>query len=166
MITVNEAILKMTDDGSCTPHDVQHFLKVWAYARLIGMQEGLDERTQKTLEFAAIVHDIACPSLRREHGSAPGHLQEIAGPPLVHDFYKGSGLDPEMIERISFLVGHHHSYSDVDGPDWQILLEADYLVNADESHAALEEIRKFKEKVFRTGTGKKLLDQIYGIREG
>ena len=29
---------------------------------------------------------------------------------------------------------HHHTYTGVDGIDYQILLEADYLVNADESH--------------------------------
>ncbi len=161
MITANEAILKMTADGSCTPHDVQHFLKVWAYARLIGEQEGLDEKTLQTLEFAAIVHDIACPGLRKSHGSAPGDLQEIYGPPLARAFYEDSGLPEEMIERICFLVGHHHTTKDVDGPDWRILLEADFLVNAHESRMEPAAIRAFEEKVFRTATGKKLLEGIY-----
>ena len=42
-------------------HDINHFLKVHAYAAAIGACEGLPEDTLQTLELAAIVHDIACP---------------------------------------------------------------------------------------------------------
>ena len=35
-----------------------------------------------------------------------------------------------MVERICYLIGHHHTYKDVDGADYQLLLEADFLVNA------------------------------------
>ena len=91
MITVSEAIIRMISDCSGNQHDICHFMKVWAYARTIGETEGLDEKTQKTLEFAAIVHDIACPALRKEHGSAPGSLQEEYGPSLVREFFAGSG---------------------------------------------------------------------------
>ena len=38
-------------------HDINHFLKVWAYARAIGVQEQLPPEVQTTLEAAAIVHD-------------------------------------------------------------------------------------------------------------
>ena len=41
-------------------HDINHFLKVYAYAKTIGQCEGLDEMSQMSLEAAAIVHDIAC----------------------------------------------------------------------------------------------------------
>lgn len=71
MITISEAIMKMIAESGGTQHDIGHFLKVWAYARTIGKLEGLDEREQQTLEFTAIVHDIACPGLRKEYGNAP-----------------------------------------------------------------------------------------------
>ena len=45
-------------------HDINHFLKVYAYAKTIGQCEGLDEMSQMSLEAAAIVHDIACPLCR------------------------------------------------------------------------------------------------------
>jgi hypothetical protein len=45
------------------------------------------------------------------------------------------------VDRVAFLVGHHHTFTGVDGIDWQILLEADYLVNASESGTAVECIR-------------------------
>ncbi|MDR1580195.1 MAG: hypothetical protein LBS35_07545 [Synergistaceae bacterium] len=42
------------------------------------------------------------------------------------------GFSPDITERVVYLVEHHHTYSDVDGPDYQILLEADFLVNMHE----------------------------------
>ena len=83
MIKVSDAITKMISTGGGNEHDINHFLKVWGFARTIGEAEGLDDRTLLILELAAVVHDIACPSLRKEHGSAPGSLQEEAGLALV-----------------------------------------------------------------------------------
>ena len=33
-------------------------------------------------------------------------------------------------DRIAFLISHHHTIDQIDGMDYQILIEADYLVNA------------------------------------
>ena len=160
-MTVSDAIIKMISISEGNEHDINHFLKVWGYARPIGEAERLDERTLKTLELAAVVHDIACPLLRKEHGSAPGGLQEKAGPDLVREFFSGSDIDADMLERICFLVGHHHTYKDVDGLDHQILLEADFLVNAGEQENDRKAVRSFHENVFRTQTGLALLENIY-----
>lgn len=65
------------------------------------------------------------------------------------------------MERTAYLVGHHHTLTDIDGMDYQILVEADYLVNADESGYSKENIRNMMEKVFKTDTGKMLLQGIY-----
>ena len=76
-------------------------------------------------------------------------------------FLREAGVDEEKTARIAYLVGHHHTFTDVDGLDYQILLEADYLVNADEGGAAPEAIGRMRETVFRTATGTALLDSIY-----
>lgn len=65
------------------------------------------------------------------------------------------------IARIAYLVGHHHTYEGVDGLDYQILLEADYLVNADESGYSRENILHMRDTVFQTKTGTALLESIY-----
>ncbi|MBQ6488095.1 MAG: HD domain-containing protein [Solobacterium sp.] len=161
MITVSEAIIKMIGNSEGSQYDICHFLKVWAYAKNIGEQEGLDELTQQTLEFAAIVHDIACPSLRREYGNSPHDLQEKYGPPMVREFYKDSGMSEEMLERICYLVGHHHTFTDVDGLDYRILLEADFLVNAGENEKYRNSVDRFRQEVFRTKTGTALLNSMY-----
>ena len=162
MITVSEAIVRMIHESHGSQYDINHFLKVWAYARNIGQQEGLDTRTQQTLEFAAIVHDIACPMLHEKIGSAPGNLQQQYGEPMARNFYEGSGLDQKMVDRICYLVGHHHTFTGVSGQDYQILLEADFLTNAGESEQYLREAPQFRKNVFKTKTGRELLDSIYG----
>ena len=43
-----------------------------------------------------------------------------------------SGFDAELIDRISYLIAHHHTVTGIDGMDYQILIEADFLVNAAE----------------------------------
>ena len=165
MISIENAVTKMISNCNGDLYDVNHFMKVWAYAKTIGQLEGLDERTQQTLELTAIVHDIACPGLREEYGSAPGNLQAQHGPALVREFYKDAEMDDEMLERICYLVGHHHTTSGVDGLDYQILLEADFLVNAGENNMSAEAIAKYKENVFKTQSGIRLLDDLYGDKE-
>ena len=161
-MTISEAMEKMIEMSNGSQHDINHFIKVWTYAKTIGELEGLDEKTQRTLEYAAIVHDIACPSLRAEFGSCPGIKQQEAGAPMAREFYKDSGLPQNMIDRIVYLVDHHHTFKNVDGLDYQILLEADFLVNAGEQDKYHRNIEKFRSSIFKTKTGLKLLDSIYG----
>ena len=33
-----------------------------------------------------------------------------------------------MKKMIAFLVGHHHTFTGIDNVDWQILVEADYVI--------------------------------------
>lgn len=45
------AIEKMIDFYQGNLRDIEHFLKVWAYAKTIGEQESVDENTQGILEL-------------------------------------------------------------------------------------------------------------------
>ena len=161
MITVSEAIEKKIGYCKGNQYDICHFMKVWAYAKTIGELEHLDAATQKTLEYAAIVHDIACQDLRKQYGNAPHPLQEKFGTGLAEEFYKDSGMDENMLARICWLVGHHHTFHDVDGLDHRILLEADFLVNAGEQEKYRKVTDEFRQNVFRTETGIRLLNEMY-----
>ena len=70
-----------------------------------------------------------------------------------------------MAERISWLVAHHHTYTNVEGLDYRILLEADFLVNAGEGGLSRAAIETMRQDVFRTETGIRLLDSVY-LRDG
>ena len=142
-------------------HGVSHFLKVHSFARTIGKLEGLDGETQLVLEIAAIVHDIPCPLCREKYGSTDGKLQEQEGPALAEAFLQELGFDEALIKRVSWLVGHHHTYRDVDGLDHQILLEADFLVNAGEQKLDRNQIETAEGEFFRTKTGIALLHSVY-----
>lgn len=160
-MTPSQILCKMIASLGGSHRDINHLQKVHSFARVIGLAEGLDEHTQFVTEVAAIVHDIACPMLREKFGSANGKLQEQYGPDMAREFLADCGVSDSDIERIAFLVGHHHTLEGVDGIDWQILLEADYLVNADEGHASIETINKALASMFKTRIGRALLHAIY-----
>ena len=160
-MNIGEIIKKMIGFYQGNTHDINHFLKVYAYAKAIGECEELDKPTQTSLEVAAILHDIACPLCREKYGHADWPHQEQEGPALAIQFLKGSGLPQACVGRVVYLVGHHHTPKEVDGPDYQILLEADYLVNADEGKFTREHIEQTMNTMFKSPTGKALLQSIY-----
>ena len=160
-MTISQLAQEMIRISKGNLHDINHFLKVWAYARTIGLGEGVPETVQTTLEAAALVHDIACPVCREKYGNTNGKCQEQEGGPMARELLTSLGAAPELIDRAAYLVEHHHTPAAVDGLDYQILLEADYLVNADESRFSRENIEHARTVLFRTQTGRELLDVIY-----
>ena len=163
MMTIAEILDRMIAYPGNTVHDIEHLLKVWGYARTIGQLEGLDEHTQRLTEIAAIVHDIACPSLRARYGCCNGKRQEQEGVPMAEAFLRECGLPEADVQRVAFLVGHHHTFTGVDGIDWQILLEADYLVNGSESGFSMANLRNFAERICRTRAGRALFKSVYHV---
>lgn len=160
---INNVITKMVTYSHGNKHDIAHFLKVYTYARMIGEMENLPEKQQETLEIAAVIHDIACPVCREKYGNTNGSNQEKESPQLVENFLKDVEIDEEMKSRINYLVSHHHTYTNVEGMDYRILLEADFLVNADESQMSEEAVKTARTRIFETDTGRKLLTEIYKL---
>ncbi|MFA6906762.1 MAG: HD domain-containing protein [Sphaerochaeta sp.] len=143
---------------------IAHLVKVHGYARAIGLLEGLDEETQFTLEAAAIVHDIGIKTCEAKYeGKSSGHLQEIEGPPVATALLSELGFDAKTIERVAYLVGHHHTYTDIQGLDYQILVESDFLVNLQEKNTPTQSIQSTCNTIFKTRTGKNWCIQIFGL---
>ena len=142
---------------------IQHFLKVYQFAALIGKLEGLSPEQQEILEIAAILHDIGIIPSEKKYGISNGKLQEQEGPAYARELLNRiGGYGQEFIDRVCFLIAHHHTYEGIDGLDWQILLEADFLVNSFEKNMTEEAIKKFRASVFRTKSGIALLNNQYG----
>ena len=142
---------------------IQHFLKVYQFAALIGKLEGMSPEQQEILEIAAILHDIGIIPSEKKYGISNGKLQEQEGPAYARELLNRiGGYGQEFIDRVCFLIAHHHTYEGVDGLDWQILLEADFLVNSFEKNMTEEAIKKFRASVFRTKSGIALLNNQYG----
>ncbi|MDR1533641.1 MAG: HD domain-containing protein [Planctomycetota bacterium] len=140
---------------------VNHLLKVHSFARLLGIGEKCGPGMLTVVEAAALLHDIGIHEAERKHGSSAGKWQELEGPPVARELLEGLDLDPAARERILFLVGHHHSYGSVDGLDFQILVEADFLVNIHEEGMDVRSIESLGEGMFKTASGRELLERLY-----
>lgn len=144
---------------------IQHFVKVHSFAGLIGKGEGLDENTQFTLEAAALVHDIGIRAAESKYGYSNGKLQEQEGPALAKEMLTALDFDETVIERVCYLVAHHHTYEPVDGIDYRILLEADALVNLYEEETPATGIQAAYESLFKTETARAICKTMFQIEE-
>ena len=162
-MTIAQILNKMIAASNGNIHDIDHLLRVWAYARTIGDLEGLDAETQYLLEVASITHDIACPLCREKYGNTNGKYQELEGAVLVRAFLAGTGMTETQIARVAYLVGHHHTLRDIHGMDYQILIEADYIANASENGYAKESVIHFLNAIMKTASGRQLAASVLGI---
>lgn len=142
---------------------INHFLKVYGFAKTIGELEGLNEGTQKILEAAALTHDIGIKNSEIKYNSSAGNHQQTEGPPEAEMLLTKLGADRKLIERVCWLIAHHHTYTDIQDMDYQILVEADFLVNACEDGLTHEAIYGFRDKIFKTQSGIALLNSIYRL---
>ena len=150
-------------DGGDVPR-IQHFVKVHDFAATIGVSENLDEETQFILEAAAILHDIGIHPAEAKYGNCNGKAQEELGPDEARKLLQEvGGYTDAQTERICWLIGHHHTYSNVTSADHRILLEADFLVNSFEDHIAPNGIVTFREKVFRSPLAIDMLNNMWNI---
>jgi HD superfamily phosphodiesterase len=147
------------------PKRISHFIKVHSFARLICIGEKLDEVTLFILEAAAYTHDIGIRPAEEKYGRCDGRLQEQEGPIYAQQMLSELGFENYMIERICYLIGHHHTYTNVEGMDYQILIEADFLVNLYEDEESRNTCRKVYGNIFRTESGKRLFREMFGLSE-
>lgn len=161
MNLIYELTHRMIEYYKGDPERIQHFIKVHRFASLIGNGESLDDEMMFLIEAAAIVHDIGIKPAEEKYGCCDGNLQEQEGPAPAREMLTELGFEPENIERICYLIAHHHTYTNVDGIDYRILLEADFLVNLYEGHSPREAIESALENIFRTDTGIKICKTMF-----
>lgn len=147
------------------PELVHHFLKVYNFAKLIGSMENISSRLMEILEAGAIVHDIGIKVSMEKHGTCNGKLQEQEGPLYAERLLQKAGYEKDIVERVSYLVAHHHTYTNMEGMDYQILVEADFLVNLYENQSDKATMQTVYNKIFKTKAGRKLCRQIYLVSD-
>lgn len=145
------------------PRRCQHWIKVHSLSRMIGLNEHLAEHTLYVLEAAAMVHDCGIKPGEAKYGRNDGKIQEQEGPDAAAKLLAALDFGAVDIERICFLVGHHHTYNVIDSIDFQILVEADFLVNFYEDNMDKKAIESCVKKIFKTQTGKKFACAMFGL---
>lgn len=157
---INTLIEKMIEYYKGDPKRIQHFIKVHSFCKLIGEQENLPQKTQYILEISGIVHDIGIKISEQKYGSSNGKLQEQEGPAVAHEMLSQLGFEKDTIERVCFLIAHHHTYDNIKDIDYQILVESDFLVNVFESNSSNKQAPL---KIFKTNTGINLYKTMFDI---
>ncbi|MEE0474515.1 HD domain-containing protein [Holdemanella biformis] len=142
---------------------IQHFCKVHSYAKLIAEKEEVDDKTLFIIETAALTHDIGIHVCEEKYGNCSGKLQEMEGPALSEKLLKQLEFDDDISKRVQYLIAHHHTYDHVDGIDYQILIEADFLVNLYEDGVSKEAVKKAYNRIFKTDYGKTICREMFGI---
>lgn len=144
---------------------IQHFIKVHALAKLIGEEEKLDAKTLYILEAAALAHDIGIRNSEQKYGSCNGKQQELEGPPEAEKLLQKLGFAPEVTERVCWLIAHHHTYNGITGADYQILVEADFLVNLYEDGVGMDAVKTAYARIFKTQAGKNICCTMYELTD-
>ena len=70
-------------------------------------------------------------------------------------------FDQDVSERVQYLIAHHHTYNNIDEIDYQILVEADFLVNIMEDGLSKEAALKAYESIFKTTCGKMICREMF-----
>ena len=161
MIDIAELTYRAVEYDKGDPRRIQHFIKVHSFARLIGTREKLSPQDMNILEAAAVLHDIGIHNSEKKYHSTAGQYQQTEGVPVARDILLGMDVSERDIEKICFLIAHHHTYDGVDSVLWRILLEADFLVNAYEDNMSDAAIHTAAEKIFETESGEKLLADLF-----
>ena len=140
---------------------INHALKVFAFAQIISSREPLDAGMQEIIAYTALLHDIGILEAERKYTSSSGKYQQIEGPPIARQILTDLGISASIIDRVCFITGNHHTYSKIDGIDFQIIVEADFLVNIFEDDLGREAIESIGVRIFKTTAGKNLLRILY-----
>lgn len=162
METLDQLAMLMIEYDKGDARRIHHFLKVHAFARLIGLAEGLSGRELFNLEAAAYLHDIGIHKGERlNNGNCTRKMQEKLGPDEAKPLLDQLDITGADQDRILWLIAHHHTYASIDGLDAQILAEADMLVNPYEDGTSRESNQHLYEMLYKTKTGKKLFEELY-----
>jgi HD superfamily phosphodiesterase len=159
----DRVILRMKEIFGDDQKRINHALKVLRHAEDVAEGERLGDKEKTTVILTAILHDIGIQAAERKHGSSAGPYQEQEGPPIAAEILKSEGVEPAIIERVCYIVGGHHTWAKNNGIDFQILWEADLLVNIEEEGLAGSgaDMVKIIKKNFHTETGRRIAEELY-----
>lgn len=154
--------MMLTHDAG-NSHRIQHFMKVYGFAVKIAESENLSEDLMEIIRAVTLVHDVGIKIADAKYGTHIGPYQEKEGWPIAEAMCLEAGYSDVVAKRVGYLVGHHHTYTDIDDLDYQILVEADFIVNMHEDNERQKAIINVYEKIFKTKTGKHILKTSFGL---
>lgn len=154
----DQVIAAMKDVFRDAPFGVEHTLAVLRDAEAIMDGEGIEGAERHLISTTVIMHDIGVLEATRKHGSSEAQYQEVEGAIIARQILSKLEFEPSLIERVCYIIRHHHSPAYIDGRDFQVQWDADLLVNLEEMEIRNNrpELAKYIVMNFRTATGKSI----------
>ncbi len=143
------------------PAMIEHTRRVYTYALRIAEELAVSGEEKHSALLAALLHDVGIVEAYKKYGSRDGEYQHREGPPIARRIMERKGEKETTRERVVFIVGHHHDFSQVDGVDFRILVEADMLVNLPELLPDSGRWADFIEEFFQTNPGKNIARETF-----
>lgn len=140
------------------PYGIDHTLDVLRDAEAIMDGEGIGVADRERIATIVILHDIGAVEAQRKYGSMDAAYQEKEGPGIAKRILEKLGYEATFIERVCFIIGHHHTPAKIDGIDFQIQWEADLLANLAymDIRNDRERLQQYIEENFKTFTGRSI----------
>jgi hypothetical protein len=158
---VNKIINRMIEFNKGDARRISHALKVYAFAHNMAVNEGLPDTF--VLDISSVLHDIGITVCEKKYNSAAGVYQELEGAKVARMLLADLDIEDDRLEKILFYIGNHHTYNASKDIEFQILIEADLIVNAHEEKLDNYKIQEIKDKTFKTRIGKKLIETVFGL---
>ncbi len=133
---------------------INHAMKVAKYAEDILKIEGGDPLV---ILAAAYLHDIGIKKAEEKYGKSSPELQEKEGAEIAREILMKLNIQRTIIDEICDIISHHHHPRQKETLNFQIIYEADLIVNFEEGEFESKEIfNEIIEKSFKTQTGKRI----------
>ena len=138
---------------------ITHALNVLAYAREIMDNEG---GNPQVIIASALLHDIGIKECERKYNSTNGQLQEKEGPPIAREILQRIGMNESYTNEVCDIIASHHSPGEITTLNFNILWDADCLVNYGDELRALPMNDRYKriQHIFQTKTGRDIAGRI------
>ncbi len=158
-----KVIVEMKQVYKDRPQGIEHTLRVLNNAEVIMAEENLSDQDQELIAIAAILHDIGIPRALEKYGSSKSTFQEQEGGVIARSILEKLGYDSDKTDRVCYIVGNHHTKSKIDGLDFQIIWEADLLVNLEnmEISKTPQKLEGYIKENFKTQGGLKLIKKEF-----
>jgi len=158
---INKVINRMIEFNSPDARRINHALKVYVFAHNMAVNEGIKDTL--VVDITSALHDIGITVCERKYHSAAGIYQELEGARVARMLLADLDIEDDKLERILFYIGNHHTYNASKDIEFQILIEADLIVNAYEENLDRYKIQEIKDRTFKTNAGKRLIDTVFGL---
>lgn len=158
----SEIISKMIEYNDPDLKRINHAMKVFSFTQALCFREKVTADIQLVAGITGILHDIGIHEAEKKYNSSGWNYQEKEGPGVARGLLENMAIDQAIKERCYYIIGKHHSYKEIAGLDFQILVEADFFVNIHEDGEHSIGRRKLADEVFKTTTGKEMLLKLYG----